>query len=177
MLFLHLGEASSDAIQMSDKLVDGSLFFGEVTGDDEGLGYEVTDPALVLLFAFLIGLDDTISLRLPAVGGDQVAIVLHSLGPAIHQVLIDIVGVNERLVGVVCEQTLGKLRDDLPGMTADRQSFEHRGARFPPHRKVGIHVCDKGDEIVVLVNCGFDSRFLHREVEIAKSVFLEKIVP
>ena len=28
---------------------------------------------------------------LPAVGGDQVTIVLHRLGPVVHQVLIDIV--------------------------------------------------------------------------------------
>ena len=88
------------------------------------LGYEVAHPALVPFLAFLVGLNDTISLCLPTLRGDQVAIVLHGFGPEIHQVLIDIVGVNERLVGVVREQALGKLSDDLPGMAARLQFLE-----------------------------------------------------
>ena len=73
-----------------------------------GLGYEVAQvQPLSLHLTFLIGLNDTISLRLPALGGDQVAIVLHGLGPEIHQVLISIVGIDERLVGIVREQALG----------------------------------------------------------------------
>ncbi len=47
-------------------------------------------------------------LGLPAVGGDQVAVVLHGLGPVVHQVLVDVVGVDQRLVGVVGEQVLGQ---------------------------------------------------------------------
>jgi len=32
-----------------------------------------------------------------AVSGDQVGVVLHGLGPVIHQVLIDVVGVDKLL--------------------------------------------------------------------------------
>ena len=100
----------------------------KVAGDDESLGYEIANPALVLLLALFVGLDDTISLRLPAVGGDQVAIVLHGLGPVVHHVLIDIVGVDEWLVGVVRQQALGKLSDDLPGLAAGPQFLERYAA-------------------------------------------------
>ena len=42
-----------------------------------------------------------------AIGGDQVAIVLHRLSPIVHEVLIDIVLVDKRLTGVVGEQVFG----------------------------------------------------------------------
>ena len=97
---------SSSAVE----LVDGRLLLGEVAGDDERLGDEVAGPALVLLLALLVLLDDAVGLGLPAVGGDQVAVVLHGLGPVVHQVLIDVVGVDERLAGVVGEQVFGERR-------------------------------------------------------------------
>ena len=75
-----------------------------------GLGDQVAGPALVLLLALLVLLDDAVGLGLPAVGGDQVAVVLHRLGPVVHQVLIDVVGVDERLAGVVGEQAFGQRR-------------------------------------------------------------------
>ena len=80
-----------DAFQLGRELVDGRLLLGEVAGDDEGLGDEVAGPALVLLLALLVLLDDAVGLGLPAVGGDQVAVVLHGLSPVVHQVLVDVV--------------------------------------------------------------------------------------
>ena len=94
------------------------LLLGEVAGDDEGLGHEVAGPALVLLLALLVLLDDAVGLGLPAIGGDQVAVVLHGLGPVVHQVLIDVVVVDERLAGVVGEQVLGQRGDDFLRMAA-----------------------------------------------------------
>ena len=46
-------------------------------GDDKGFGDQVACPALVPLLAFLVGLDDAISLGLPANRGDEITIVLH----------------------------------------------------------------------------------------------------
>ena len=91
--------------------------------------------------------------------------------------LIDIVFVNERLVGVVREQALGKLSDYLPGMAAGLQFLQYRGVRVPPHGKMGAHVRDEGDKLIVFIDCGLDSRFIHREIEIAGAVFLEQVVP
>ena len=85
-------------------------------GADEGVGDEVAGPALVLLPALFVRNEDAGGLGDPAVGGDQVAIVLHGLRPVCHQVLIDVVGVDERFAGVVGEQALGKLSDDLLGL-------------------------------------------------------------
>ena len=111
-----------DAFQLGGELVDGRLLLGEVAGDDEGLGHEVAGPALVLLLALLVLLDDAVGLGLPAVGGDEVAVVLHGLGPVVHQVLVDVVGVDERLAGVVGEQVLGQGGDDFLRMAAGLQA-------------------------------------------------------
>ena len=109
---------SSSAVE----LVDGRLLLGKVAGDDEGLGHQVAGPALVLFLALLVLLDDAVGLGLPAVGGDQVAVVLHGLGPVVHQVLIDVVLVDERLAGVVGKQVLGQVDDDLLRMAAGLQA-------------------------------------------------------
>ena len=70
-----------------------------------------TQP-LSLLLAFLVGRNDTtcVSAFHPS-DAIKVAIILHGLGPVVHQVLIDIVGVNERRVSVVREQAFGKLSE------------------------------------------------------------------
>ena len=89
--------------------VDGIALGGEVAGDENWRGNEVgLEAALALLEVVLLrpdefvvlvlDLNDLAGLRalLPAVGGDQVAIVLHGLGPVVHEVLIDVVGVEQR---------------------------------------------------------------------------------
>ena len=102
---------------------DGLLLLGEVAGDDEGLGHEVAGPALVHFLAglavlALLDLDHPVGLGLPAIGGDEVAVVLHGRGPVVHEVLVDVVFIDERLAGVVGEQVFGQLGDDLLGMAA-----------------------------------------------------------
>ena len=133
-------------------MVDGGLLLGEVAGDDEGLGDQVAGPALVLLLALLVLLDDAVGLGLPAVGGDQVAVVLHRLRPVVHQVLVDVVGVDERLAGVVGEQVFGKRGDDFLGMAAGLEGLERLGALLPPGVEVGVHAGDEGGELGMLVD-------------------------
>ena len=58
VFFLQFGEAGGDAFQFGGELVDRRLLLGEVAGDDEGLGDQVAGPALVLLLALLVLLDD-----------------------------------------------------------------------------------------------------------------------
>ncbi|MNC70126.1 hypothetical protein D3C75_1209040 [compost metagenome] len=47
------------------------------------------------------------SAGLPAVGADQVAIVLHGLGPVVHEVLVDVVIVEQGRFGEGAEQVFG----------------------------------------------------------------------
>ena len=70
-----------------------------------------------------------VGLRLPAVRGDQVAVVLHGRGPVIHQVLIDVVAGDQRLVRVVGQQALAEADDQGLGGEAGLQRLERgRGA-------------------------------------------------
>ena len=54
--------------------------------------------------------------RLPAVGGDEVAIVLHGLGPVVHEVLVDVVGIEQRRWPEGGEQVLGDGFDQRLGV-------------------------------------------------------------
>ena len=65
--------------------------------------------------------------RLPAVGGDEVAIVLHGLGPVVHEVLIDVVGVEQRRGLEGGEQVLGDGFDQRLGMAVLGEALEARG--------------------------------------------------
>jgi hypothetical protein len=68
------------------------------------------------------------------------SVVLHGLGPVVHQVLIDVIGVNQRLAGVVGEQTLGKPSDDLLWVAAGLQGYSaFYGLPSWPHQ---VHVTD-----------------------------------
>ena len=83
----------------------------------------------------------------PAIGRDEVAIVLHGRGPVVHEVLIDRVRVNERLAFGVGEE---KLPDALffAGLIIccvhqpdERQSCNGRSSPFSadrvPHGRTG----------------------------------------
>ena len=97
--FLHLlGHAGEQRLQR----LDGDLFLGVVAGDDERgrdqlggvflFAEDEVGPGLGLLHLVL---DDEPGLGglAPAIGCDEVAVVLQGLGPIVHEVLIDIVGV------------------------------------------------------------------------------------
>jgi hypothetical protein len=106
--------------------IDGGLLLGEVACDDERFGHEVAGPALVLGFALLVLDDDAIGLGLPTIGGNQIDVVLHRLGPIVHQVLIDGVG------------SLGELVDDFLGVAAGGELAQGLGGGFPPGGEVGF---------------------------------------
>ena len=174
MLFLQLGQLGGDAFQLGRELVDGLLLLGEVARDDERLGHEVAGPAFVLLLALLVLLDDAVGLGLPAVGGDEIAVVLHRLRPVVQEVLIDVVFVDERLVGVVGQQILGKSGDDFLRMTTDLQLPQRLGALLPPSGEMLVHAGDEGGKLRVFVDRGLDRRLVHGEIEIAGAVVLEQ---
>ena len=68
----------------------------------------------------------------PAVGGDEVAVVLHRLGPVVHQVLVDVVGVEQRGLLEGGEQVLGDRLDERLGVVALLQGLEPRPVRLLP---------------------------------------------
>jgi len=60
----------------------------------------------------------------PLLSSDEVAIVLHRLGPVVHQVLVDVVGVDERFVVIVLQELLGEFADDLFRVAACLEGFQ-----------------------------------------------------
>jgi hypothetical protein len=74
--------------------LDAGGFGGEVAGDDQHLGNEV-GIRLALQHGF------------PAFQGDLPRVVLHRLGPVVHQVLVDVVGVDQARTTESFEQALG----------------------------------------------------------------------
>jgi hypothetical protein len=110
----------------------GGLFLGEVAGDDERLGDQVAGPALVLALALLVGLDDARRHRHPAVGGDEIGVVLHRLGPVVHQVLVDVVGIEQRRLAERGQQVLGDGLDERLGVAVLAEAGEVRRGGLAP---------------------------------------------
>ena len=118
---------------------DCILLDGKVAGDEQRGGDEVgLEAALALFKVFLLGPDEFVFFvfhlhdlarlrtRLPAGIGDEVAIVLHGLGPVIHEVLIDIVGIEERRGLKGGEQVLGDAGDERLGVAVLGEALELR---------------------------------------------------
>ena len=119
VFFLQFGEGGGGGFEVGDGGVDVRLLLGEVAGDDEGLWHEVAGPAFVLGLALLVSLQDAGGLGHPAVGGDEVAIVLHGGGPVICEVLIDGVGIDEQLAFRVMQEVFRKVADDFLGQAVE----------------------------------------------------------
>ena len=84
--------------------------------------------------------------RLPAVGGDEVAVVLHGLGPVVHEVLIDVVGIEQRRGLERGEQILGDGFDQRLGMAVLGEALEARGVGLPPLREeLGRGIVEGGE--------------------------------
>src|SRR5690606_8722126 len=96
VFFFQFGDLASNAFKLGLFRVQFSLLVGEVAGDDVWLGQKVAGPALVLDLALLVGFHSTPRQRHPAVGNDQVGVVLHGFGPVVHQVLVNVVGIEQR---------------------------------------------------------------------------------
>lgn len=54
VFLLHLRKSGIDVFQLGGQQVDIRLLRGEVAGDDEDLGDEITGPALVLLLSLFV---------------------------------------------------------------------------------------------------------------------------
>ena len=114
--FLHL---PGDGVAVGFELFDGGLFLGKVPGHDERLRDE-------------IGVGFAIGLSLPAVADKHVHIVLHGRGPVVHEVLIHIVGVEQRGFPKGFQQVLGQFLDQRLGFAALGDAFQARGVGFLP---------------------------------------------
>ena len=149
--FLHL---AGDGVAVGLQLLDGRLFLGEVAGDDERLRDEIGVGLATILAITLDGL--------PAVLHEQVHIVLHGLGPVVHEVLVHVVGVEQAgfLEGV--EQIFRERFDQGFGMVAGLDGFEARGVGLPPFREQRGHAGVERGELGVAEDGGFD--FAHRRL-------------
>ena len=156
MFLFHLGQLGTHPFKLSLQIAKSRLLRGKVAINDELLGNQIAAPPPVFLLPLLVLLDDAGRLGFPAIGGDEVAIVLHGGGPVIHEVLVDIVLVYERLAGVMGEKLFRKFHDDALGMTVNLQPLEALAAPLSPVVEQGIHVLYERDELGMLVDGRLD---------------------
>ena len=110
--------------------------------------------------------------RLPAVAGDEVAVVLHRLGPVVHEVLIDVVGIEQRRGLEGGEQILGDGFDERLGMAVLGEAFEQRRVGLLPlGEELGRGVVE-GGELGVAEDGGLDLRDGELELAVAGAVGL-----
>ena len=138
------------ASRLGLQLFDGRLFLGEVAGDDQRLRDQVGVGLAPILPITLDGL--------PAVLHQQVNIVLHRLGPVVHEVLVHVVGVEQRGFLKGLQQIFGERFDQRLGLVAGLDAFEARGVGLPPFREQRGHACVEGGELRVAEDGGFDCR-------------------
>ena len=113
-------------------------------------------------------------LATPAVGGDQVGVVLHGRGPVVHQVLVDVVGVEQRHLAEAVEQRLGNLLDQRLGLAAALKGDELRRCLPSPVGKAAQRAPAKGVELLVIENDRFDLGQRPLEAGVARSVGARK---
>lgn len=177
VFFFEFSALRGDAFEVGTQLLDGRLLGGEIAGNDQGFGQQVAGPTLVLFLALFVLLYDPIGRRLPAVGGHQVGIVLHGRRPVVEQVLVDVVGVDERALGVVDEQAFANVDDQLLGVEAGRQGLELLRPRLAPDGEVAVHAGDEGGEFGVAVDAGLDGGFGDGQIKVAGAPGLEQACP
>ena len=142
---------------------------GEVAGDKQVGGDEVgLEAAFALLEVFLLGPDEfalfvfqlhdltRLGARLPPGIGDEVAIVLHGLGPVVHEVLIDVVGIEQRRGLKGGEQVLGDACDERLGMAVLGEALEQRDGGRLPFREELLCLGREGGELGVGEDGGFN---------------------
>ena len=97
------------------------------------------------LVVLVLDLNDLARLRSlhPAVGGDQVGVVLHGLGPVVHQVLVDVVGIEQRRLAEGGEQILGDGLDQRLGVAVLVEGGEALRRGLAPSAKCFVAFCWK----------------------------------
>ena len=148
MFLVHLLHLAADGVALGFQLLDGRLFGGEVAGDDQRRsGIEVG------VLGFAVRCTAWSSPRCD----DQVDVVLHRLGPVVHQVLIDVVGVEQRRVRERCPAGPRRASRSAPWAgrrlrclsSAARCAFRHSA-------KSCVTGCVEGGELGVAEDGGLD---------------------
>ena len=156
MLFLQLAEAGDEGFQLGLRGLDGRLLLREVASDDERLGDQVARPPLVLGLALLVRLQDAAGLRHPAIGGDEVGVVLHRLCPVVHQVLVDVVGIEQRRRLEDRKQVLGHRLDQRLRVVVLAERDEARRDGLAPLVEQRRHLLVEGGELRMAEDGGLD---------------------
>ena len=153
---------------------NGSLFPGEIPGHDERLWHEITAPAFILGLAFLVSLQDATRAGHPAIGSDDVAIVLHGFGPIIHEVLINRVGIDERLTFGMSQKVLRKVSNNFLRQAINLDLAQAQCCGGAPLGKMSLQSGDKRGELWMAVDGGFQLRSLNQEIVVAEAVVFDQ---
>ena len=134
-------DAGGVGVQGGDRIALG----GEVAGNEQRGGHEVgLEAAFALFEIFFLRPDEFVLLvfhlndlarlgaSLPARIGDEVAIVLHDFSPVVHEVLIDIVGVEQGRGLEGGEQVFCDGSDERLGMAVFGEALEQRDGGLLP---------------------------------------------
>ena len=122
--FLHL---AADRVALGLQAFNGLLLGGKEMVDDQRWRNQ-------------IGVGLAVQHRLPALLRQQVHIVLHRLGPVVHQMLIDIVGVEQRRGPEGLQQTFGQGFDQRLGVVIALDAGQSGAVGFPPSREPFAHL-------------------------------------
>jgi hypothetical protein len=145
------GELVLVVLRVFQQSAFSAVFLGDVFFPTDGkvrLGFGL----LVLVVEDELGLGGL----LPAVPGDEVAVVLHGLFPVVHEVLIDVVGVEPRSFLEGGEQVFGDGLDEGLGaaILGDALDLGSDGF-FPAREELGGGLVE-GSELRVGKDGGFD---------------------
>ena len=94
---------------------------------------------------------------LPAVLDDGVEIVLQGLGPVVHEVLVDGVGVDEGRAFELFKQGLGEFVDERLGLGVAIQAHEDGPVRIAPGVEAFEDALAEGGEFGVFEDGGLDA--------------------
>jgi hypothetical protein len=81
----------------------------------------------------------------PAVGRDEIRVVLHGLGPVVHEVLIDVVGVEQRRLAEGGEQVLGDALDQCLGVAVLAEALSCGCGRAPAFEPLAHRAVERGE--------------------------------
>lgn len=104
----------------------------------------------------------------PADFCDAIGIVLHRLGRVVHQVLIDVIGIEQRHFAKGFQQALGQgLNENLRSVVLAERLELRRRCRSPS-RKTRVNRCLKAGKFRMVENGGVDGLRRHPQTQIAR---------